>query len=437
MDEATENRFRKGDAVDLEVVVAGQRSLFEGLVVDKIERGPEISLLGIRLSKKIDIGDPVSERRSSNRWMCSDEFLPTCVAPTPGRFDDFVYFQIRDISSEGLQLSCSLRNKFLIPGMLLGLSIVFPMAQMVQVEVEVVRVGIASFGGRDRLVLGTRFRNISRQARTALGQYILQFGNVDTLDDLREAGLTPKSVALGVDFYNLKTESDYRQVLDLRYLAHSADQNLPQGAIAEDLADINDARSRIIIGKYRGRTVATARVRYNELSEPLEHEEYVEWPAELPRRDQIVEISRVATHPAFRKSDLLAALFRYTYLNIADKDRPWLVISCLDNMVSFYQKLGFKHTGLRHTEPQWREDRVLNVMIVNLFEMVMGRKVSPFYWNFMWKDVARYLLEQGVVKPSGIDRVRMAIFEALAPFSESVLQAFRAVRSVKSRLGRI
>lgn len=428
--------YRKGDPIDLELTLSGQRTLFEGLVVDLVSDHDNVRLLGVRLSRKIVSAVPGVERRTGERWICSDEFLPTCVAPTPGRFDDFMYFQVRDISAEGLQLTCSLRNKFLIPGMRLSLTTVFPMAQVVQLDIELVRVGIASFAGRDRLVVGTRFKSLSENSRTILGQYILQFGNVDTLDDLKKVGLAPQSVSLGVDFYNLKTEEDYRAVLELRFLAHRADGNLREGAEVEDLADLNDARSRIIIGKYKGRTVATARIRFNEIDEPLEHETYVEWPKSLPRRDQIVEVSRVATHPAFRRNDLLAALFRYCYLNVVQSDRPWAVISCLDHMVSFYEKVGFRHTGLKHTEPLWQEDRVLNIMIINTTELVVGRGVNPFYWNLMWRDVAQFVSAQSIMQPTGIDRARLMAYKAFGPISALAFQVRRAMRPTKGQLDR-
>lgn len=427
------NELRKGDAIDLELVLSGQRTLFEGLVVDLVQNNEKIEILGVRLSKKLTSTVPTSERRTAERWLCSDEFLPTCVAPTPGRFDDFMYFQVRDISAEGLQLSCSLRNKFLIPGMRISLSAVFPMAQVVQLDIEVVRVGVAGIGGRDRLIVGTKFRTLSDQAKTILGQYVLQFGNVDTLEDLRKQGLAPKSVSLGVDFYNVKTEEDYRAALELRYIAHVADGNIREEAALEDLADINDARSRIIIGRYKGRVVATTRILYNTLDEPLEHEAHVEWPKNLPRRDQIVESSRTAIHPDFRRNDLLGAIFRFVYLNVAQGDRPWVVMSCLDHMVPFYQKIGFKHTGLRHTEPQWKDDRVLNIMIVNIHELTVGRGVNPFYWNVMWRDVAQYFSAQGALDASGIDKVRLMAYKAFGPASTLALQVMRAFRSKPRR----
>jgi len=424
--------FEKGDAIDLEIVISGQRTLFEGLVVDVVHGEESDLVIGIRLSKKVSLQAPSGNRRSGERWLCSDDFLPTCVAPTPGRFDDFMYFQIRDISADGLQLGCSLRNKFLIPGMRLGLTAVFPMAQMAQIEVEIVRVGLSSSGGRDKLVLGTRFCGLSDFARMVLGQYIIQFSNVESLDELRAASLAPRKVSMGVDFYNLKTEADYALMLELRHLAHSRDGNLKDGAQVDDLADINDARSRIVIGKHKGRVVATVRIRFNELDEPMEHEAYLPWPKTLPRRDQIIEISRVATHPGFRKNDLLAALFRYAFVAVVQRDRPWVVMSCLDHMVPFYSKLGFSNTGLRHTEPQWREDRVLNVMIANAFDLILGRGVSPVYWNFVWKDIAKHHRSHGLVQVSGIDRTRLMAYEALSPVFNLALKLRRSKPSAKS-----
>jgi len=423
--------FAKGDPVDLEITLAGQRTHFEGLVVDLVQSNESIELVGIRLSRRKSEDLRRDERRSGTRWICSDEFFPTCMAPTPGRFDDFVYFQIRDVSNEGLQLVCSLRNKFLIGGMRLRLTAVFPMGSVASIQVEITRIGITSIGGRDRLVVGSRFVELSSFARQTIGQYLLQFSDVESLEELRLAGLAPASLSLGVDFYNLKNEEDYLEVLELRRLAHALDGNLKYEVSALEMGDLNDARARIVVGKYRGKIVATARIRYNELDEPLEHEAHIVWPKELPRRDQIIEVSRVATHPDFRRNNLLAALFRFTCHNIVQPERPWLVMSCLDRMVSFYQKIGFRKTGLRHTEPIWKDDRVLNVMIVNITDMVLGRGVNPFYWNLIWKELSVLLIEQQAVNPTGLDKVRVMIYKALGPFSDLAL-LFRRPRRASS-----
>jgi len=414
----TGDNYEQGDLVDLELTVAGQRSLFEGLIVAAKKHGKDVTLIGIRFSKKVGERKADEDRRYSTRWLCSDEFMPTAVAPTPGRFDDYMYFQVRDISAEGVQLSCSLRNKFLIPGMRLMLTTSFPLGSVIRLNVEIARISIKTIGTKDRLILGTKFTSLSKTSKETLAQYLVQFAETNSFDELRAQGLRPKQVALGVDFINLKSESEYKEVLELRYRAHEADGNLADGASPKDLSDIHDSRSRIILGRYKGRAVATARVRFGTLDEKLEHEEFVDWPSDLPRRDQIVEISRVAILPGYRKADLMGALMRFAGFNALHPDKPWLVISCLQHMKRFYVKLGFAETGLTHTERVWKEDRLLSIMIANSYSLALGRGVNPFYWNLMWRNVADSLIEQGSVVPTGLDRIRLSVFKALAPINE-------------------
>ena len=422
--------YEKGDSIDLQIVLGGRRSAFSGLVVDEVVSTEGERILGIRLSAPPLVRTGEEERRSGTRWLCSEQFYPTCVAATPARFNDFAYFRVRDVAPEGLQLECSLRNKFLIPGMRFVMTTVFPMGNVVQVPVEVKRLSVTSRSGRDRLIVGVNVVKHSKLSRRAFGQYVIQFAsNVENLDQLRSAGMAPDSVAIGVDFYNLKTESDYREVLELRYRAHKYDGNVASGVSVQHMGDIHDARSRIVVGRYGDRIVATARIVFSDHDQPMEHEEHHVWPSELPRRDQIVEVSRLATDPEFRKNDLLAALIRYTGLNLFQPERPYLVISCLDSMISFYERMGFRQTGLTHHEKLWQDDKRLNVMIVNTMDMLFGRRSSPAFWNFVWRPVTETLIELGAVEPSGLDRTRYWIYRFIGP----VASAFRFPRKPKSR----
>ena len=187
--------FRGGEPIDLEIVVRGQRSSFEGLVVDVVQESPDLQLIGIRLSKRVSRGESVGEKRRSPRWLCSNEFFPTCVGPSPGRFNDYIYFQIRDVSSEGLQLTCSLRNKYLIPDVRLTLTASFPMIGETVLSLKIIRVGISSESGKDHLVVGTEFLSLGSHAKRTLGQYLVQFSNLETLDELRDQGLVAESIS--------------------------------------------------------------------------------------------------------------------------------------------------------------------------------------------------------------------------------------------------
>lgn len=411
-----ENPYEKGERIDLEITLAGQRSLFEGLVVDLVEENEEIKLLGIRLSSKKSLTSSEGEKRRSVRWLCSDDYYPTCVAPTPGRYNEYVYFQVRDISKEGLQLICSLRNKYLIPGTQLNLTASFPMIGDLSISVLVKRIGITSERGKDYLVVGTEFSDLPLSAKNIIGQYLLQFTDAESLSDLRQAGYLPLSVEKSTDFYFLKSEEDYEEVLKLRLLAHSQGGTVDSELSSSDMGDLFDTNSRILVGKRNGRIIASARIHFNVLEEPMEHEKYVDWPENLPRRDQIFEISRACTHPDFRRNDLMAGLLRIMSATCVQPQRPWVLISSTEELKNFYLKVGLGDTGLRYTHPMYKGTQC--VMLANAPEMLMGRTAHPIYWNVVWRPVFDHLVETGILRPEPMDRARIRIYKLMYPIAK-------------------
>lgn len=422
--------FRKGDKIDLEVTIGGQRTYFEGLIVDLILENDSIRLIGVRLHKKTTLFSADGERRNSTRWMCSEDFYPTCVSPTPGRYNEYIYFQIRDISRSGFQLVCSLRNKYLIPGTQLNLTASFPMVGDLSVPVRVARIGISSERGKDYLVVGTEFIDVSQTTRNIIGQYLLQFTDAESLEDLRHAGFFPRSVSRGTDFYFLKTETDYEAVLALRLRAHQVGGTVDDRTGLTDMGDMYDGNSRIIIGKHKGEIIASARVHFNVLEEPMEHESFVKWPSELPRRDQIFEITRVCTDPKFRSNDLLASLLRFISATCLQPQRPWVLVSTTDKFLPFYTKIGLQNTDLSYEHPTYRGKQ--NILIANAYEILLGKSTHPVYWNAIWRDVYSYLVDSGVLLPEAMDRARIRAYKLLFPFSKILYRLLNRKRADSS-----
>ena len=406
---------KKGERIDLEITIAGQRTYFEGLIVDLVLQNEDISLLGIRISNRAHSPTQLGEKRRSTRWICSDDFFPTCVCPTPGRYNEYIYFKIRDISKEGLQLSCSLRNKYLIVGTALNLTASFPMVGDVSFAVKITRIGIDSGEGKDQLIVGTEFVELSQSAKNTIGQYLLQFTNAESLTELRADGFFPQSVSRGTDYQFLKSEEDYDQVLDLRLQAHSAGSTIANDLKSADMGDIYDSNSRIVIGKYKGRVIASARIHFNLLEEQMEHERHLIWPTDLPRRDQIFELTRVCTHPEFRSNDLLASMLRFIATTCLQPQRPWVLVSSTDALLPFYEKIGLKRTGLSYDHPVFQGNQ--NVLLSNAYDILLGRSVHPLYWNAIWREVYEYLVEAGVLVPEAMDRARLRAYRLLAPFA--------------------
>lgn len=412
--------FSKGASIDLELTIVGQRSFFQGLVVDVLEHHRLGIIYGIRLSGKAPERRPNDERRQSNRWLCSDQFLPVAVAPAPGRFDDFMHFKIRDISGEGFQLTTSLRNKFLVPGMNLKMTVGFPMGSVVPIDATIVRTSIESFGSSDQLVVGVTADNPSTLSRRVIGQYLIQFSNAESLDVIRQSGYPHESVSRSTTFYYLKSEEDYRAVLKLRLEANRKAGQLGNAQKPEDVGDIIDMHSRILVAKRADKVIGTARFRFAEIEEPLEVEKYARWPRNMPRRDEILEVSRLATDPSFRQSDLLAGLFKYACSTCLTPERPWIVMSCMSKYIPFYKKIGFRQTDIVYEDPHWSEP--LNVMIADSYAAIKGTGVHPVYWNLIWREVCEFLAENGLTTLSRRDRLRMAVYRLFAPLAAQMLQ---------------
>ena len=345
---ADHSDYSKGDSVDLDLTVGGQTTHFEGLVVDLAPRENEKHILGVRFSKKED-NDLVSEdRRKGSRWICSSQFDPVCIAANPAQFNDFLYLKIRDISKSGVRAVTSLRNKFIVPGMVLNLQISFPMTSQVSLIMTVARLALTAEAGKDYLEVGLEFTKLTMQQREAIGQYLIQFSDAESLRRIRSDGFFPTSLTRGVDYQYIKSKSDFLEVLQLRFNANQSAGKIPDQHTATDMADIYDTRGRIIVGKYRGRIVGTARLTFNELGERMEHEEYVQLPDDFPRREQILECARAATNPEFRGSDLWNTLIQHIAIVAIQANRPWVVLSTTPELLDMYTRIGFTDTDLRY-----------------------------------------------------------------------------------------
>ena len=407
---------RKSDKVDLQLVVGNQTTTFEGLIVDLVEGTGHPPIIGIRFSKKQIDQTPHQNRRRGTRWNCSNQFFPVGIAPSPVQFNDFLYFSVRDVSRTGLRVLTSLRNKFIVPGMNLDLQVSLPMTSQIFLQTRIARVGLTAENGKDYLEVGLEFVSLSDTNREVIGQYLIQFTDAESLNEIREQGFYPTSLSKGIDYYFIKSEAEFREVLELRLAANRRAGKIPDSYTADSMADIYDSRARIIVGKYRGSIVGTIRLSFTELGERLEHEKYVQLPEGFPRRDQILECARAATSPDFRKSDLWNSLIQHVAIAALQAKRSCVLMSTTAELVPTYIRIGFKDTGLRYVHPLYPEQEQI-VMTIELSEVIMGIGVGPIYWNLVWRDVSKYIIESSVIDPTRLNSIRLTMYKLFSPVS--------------------
>jgi predicted GNAT family N-acyltransferase len=399
-----------GQRVQVDLIHFGQRTKFDGMITSKGTLDKLGVLLTIRFLYEPELGEQ-RQQRSGTRWLCSDKFLPVAVAPSPTYFDDWMYFHVQDISASGMLLSTSLRNKYLLPGTSLKLALMFPASGNTTVDFHIRRVGVSSEANGDLLQLGGVFESVDPKSRVVIGQYLVQFAPQASLEELKNANLLPESLFRGVTIRSAKSEDEYRRVLALRFEANQASGQIGSARTGEDLSESDDASSRILLATRGSTDVGTVRIRFPSLEEKIEAEKYVIWPATLPRRDEVFEVSRLAINVAYRGKDVLPSIFHYILLSSIGVDRPWVTISAMGKYIDFYKKIGFVETGLVYSDPKWSND--LNVMIMNSMEAMKGRGTNPFYWYLIWSPVLRDFQRDGVVVLSGMDRIRVALLRLI------------------------
>jgi predicted GNAT family N-acyltransferase len=405
-----------GNLVDIDLRLGATVTQLAGLAIVKTNNELGNRILGVRLIDRSPERFDGADRRGKPRWICGEQFIPVCVAANPARFSDFVYLRVREISANGMRLLTSLRNKFLVKGMTLDCVTSFPFISQLPLKMVIENVRLTTEGGKDFLSVGVSLGELSRQERQVIGQYLIQFGEGVSLDDLRKQDMAPRSLGSSVEFSFVRTLDDYQQVLELRKLAYRAAAKIPQHFEANDMADIYDTRSRIVIGKHKGKVVASAGLVFNEYHDRMEIEENIEWPALLPRRDEMVEVIRNCTHPSYRGSDLLMAMFQFIAITVTQSKRRYVVIGCTEDLVGLYSRIGMERQNLdyRHSK---LVDSPHTVMLGDIPKAMSGATVNPLFWNAVWAPTTRYMVDTQILEMTQADRARMNVYRLFGPIS--------------------
>ena len=397
--------LRKGQNVQLQIVIGGRRTQFDAVVIGKNTDG-KTDVIGIRFFLELAPSEDSRNKRRFTRWICSEEFLPKAIAPSPGRYNEFIGFTILNFSTEGIQLTTTIKNAYLIPGMQLSLSINLPMVGDSTLLVEIVRLKIDTHGADEVLDLGAKIVKMSADTRKKIGQYLLHFSDNATLESLMIADFLPDEAALAMSFTATKTEHDYREILSLR----KGQRRTP----AADFTHTRDNSSRLILGRLGKTPVFTSRVAYPTSSDLLEAEGLSRWAEASLRRDEVIEVSEIHTDCAHQITpDVMIAALRYICSSCTNSNRHNVVIVAPPTFPIQLNRLGWTKLG---------DDNENSIYLGNAYAAIKGKNTSPILWNFVWRDVAEYLIEADVINPAGIEKVMLNLYRLFSPVARLVFK---------------
>jgi predicted GNAT family N-acyltransferase len=322
------------------------------------------------------------EQRRASRWACEGAYLPTGIAPSLARYGDHVFFRVLDISWAGMQLETSLRNKFLIPGLSFDATCSFPTQGQAHLRLQVVHARVVRRGTKEVLSVGVRYATRNPRILEVIGQYLLQFGSGTTVSELCAEGFHVPASSRALDFGAVRSAAEYAEVLRLRRLAYVHARKLSEDTKDVDMADGFDSRSRILVARHQGRAVATSRLMFpTSGAERLNHEEFLELPPGLPPREQVVEVFKTCTHPAYRGSDLFYTFLKHIGLTIIQSGRRYALMSATDSLAPVYERFGFRRVGVTYQHPRMRMRH--HLMLLDVASVVSARRIDPISWNLV------------------------------------------------------
>ena len=414
LDSSLSTFLKMGSILDVEINMAGQRCPLTGVMVGNyhIERGK--TLLGVRWCLPKPTLFEGENRRSANRWLCGDGYLPIGIAPNSTRFNDFIHFKIVDLSKDGMQILTSFRNKFIVPGMILDAMVTFPLVGQASISFKILNVRSTERDGKEFISLGVSFVDLSHSSLETISQYILQFAPDANVQNVKSEFSKIKFASNTFDYSFVRSMKDYQEVLDLRKTAYSNAGKVDSNIALEAMGDSFDSCARILTVRHKSRLVASCRIMFHDTGDETEIHSIVKIPDSFPRLEEMTVITRTCTHPEYRGSDLLDSVVKQMALVSIQAQRRYALGFAAGSLIPLWNKLGFKSTGIKFKHPNLNNIEH-EVLIADFQKIISGNGISLGTWNRVYKTLVEFAETSHIVSLSPITKAKLNFYRGLAP----------------------
>jgi hypothetical protein len=221
--------------------------------------------------------------------------------------------------------------------------------------------------------------------------------------DLKSMRLPVPSLAHEVVVRRAQAD-ELNKIILLRTLAYRHDGKYDS---PDAFTDEFDEGATHLAAFFCGRAVAALRLMLPRDDEASEHQLYFQWPSDFPSPLEVADISRVCVHPDFRRCRILEALFQRAAAEVIRCGRRWLVGSAPEELLPMYERLGCVPTSIQWSDPEITGGISHTVFLCDVRSALLGM-TKPLVWLFLWRKVARALLEDGVLQPQTLpERLRV------------------------------
>lgn len=326
------------------------------------------------------------------KFSCSEFLTPSVWCEHPWLYHEKLMFRVVDFGSLSMTLETSVRNKVLLPGMILNAFLAFPGQPVNECVLEVVSVGqVAS--SKERFSVFVKFASVSTVLGQAVASYCLMVDSTATLAGLHSAGFVlarASEVAL-VDYVH--SESDVTQVLNLRRCF-----------------DEFDDMARQVMCKIGAKVVGCARVIFNDgRRERSSLASRALLPGEL-WSDGFLELSGFVVRAEWMQSDIVDEIIRFLLRVAFQSPVRWLVAECSVDLLDRCLAMGAQDLKRKVVS----SDGVTEVLCLVRWDVKAikaGWGGNAEQWTSSFGPIVKHMTQHGSIDASSRVRIRMALGE--------------------------
>lgn len=212
---------------------------------------------------------------------------------------------------------------------------------------------------------------------------------------LRAAGFRVQQVKQRLRFRTVQSREDYDAVLCLRRDAYVGAGRKPEGTPPEAMVGRLDAQSRILTAWHGSELVGSLTFAFPDREDILLDSEGgfpgQAYPVQVPRKADLIEVSRLCIHPAYRSTDLLQGLFEHGMQHFLSSDRHWLLSSAVPELLPLYLRIGFKTLGATYCHPALGNAEH-HLILAHRDVFLRGKGMRHAVWLGLFGDVLRFLV---------------------------------------------
>jgi class 3 adenylate cyclase len=330
----------------------------------------------------------------------------TCLDPSnPNRQ---MIFKLLNISREGMALSTSLSNKFLLPGLMLKECKI----QGIGLEANNFELYIQNtkrIEKTNELSVGVTIKNLNSDLNAFISEYLLSSSK--SIDDqipflkLKENGYSVKKIKQHLTFKLVDSEEEYEKVLKIRHEGYKRAGKVKEGTDWKEAGDGLKQDGYILVAYLGGQIVGTIELRFSREHKLRCYKDIEADSLKLAFKNRdLVEVSKLVVLPVLQSTDIVLGLFQQVHLFVVMKGDPDVVMLATDKLVPLYKKLGGIVIGLK-VPHSVLEGAFLNIMRIPKEVYVDGKQINALAWSLVYENTNGLLHEIGVTKRVKANRI--------------------------------